>query len=73
MLGSKPTKGQYSEAEAASALGLSVEQLRCLIRNHIVEREEDLSNLSSANFHPSDLLVLRMILAGMPASSMLPH
>lgn len=64
MIPTKPAKGQYSEAEAAAALGLTVDQLRTLIRHHIVEQEEDLAHLASANFQPSDLLVLRMILDG---------
>lgn len=60
----KSGKVQYSESEAAEELGVTVEQLRTLIRSHIVEGEEDLSNVPVASFHPSDLVVLR-ILAGM--------
>ena len=63
----KPAKTQYSEHEAAQELGVSVDQLRSLIRNHIVESDEDLSNVSVANFHPSDLLVLK-ILSGLRPS-----
>jgi len=65
----KTNKGHYSETEAAEALGVSVDQFRSLIRKHIAEREEDISNLSSASFHPSDLLVLRMLLQGMSSPS----
>ena len=57
------TKGQYSEREAAEELGVSVDQLRSLIRSHIVDTDEDLNNVGVASFHPSDLLVLK-ILAG---------
>jgi hypothetical protein len=60
-LASKPGKSQYSEQEAARELGLSIEQLRTLIRSHIVETEEDLNNVSVASFHPSDLLVLKIL------------
>jgi len=60
---SKAAKAQYSETEAADELGLSVDQLRTLIRSHIVERDEDLTNVPVAQFQPSDLLLLR-ILAG---------
>ncbi|MEO7142683.1 MAG: hypothetical protein ABI165_04195 [Bryobacteraceae bacterium] len=63
LLVSKATKIQYSETEAAEELGVSVERLRMLIRSHVVETEEDLTNVSIASFHPSDLLLLR-ILAG---------
>jgi hypothetical protein len=61
---SKPIKSHYSEQEAAAVLGLSVDELRTLIKSHIVERDDDMVNVATANFHPSDLLVLRMILAG---------
>jgi hypothetical protein len=63
----KPVKTQYSEHEAAEELGVSVDQLRSLIRNHIVETDEDLTNVGVANFHPSDLLVLK-ILSGLKPS-----
>ncbi len=57
----RPGKSQYSEAEAAEELGITVEQLRTMIRSHVIDREEDLSNVSATAFHPSDLLVLRLI------------
>jgi hypothetical protein len=66
-LPSKQNKTQYSEAEAAQELGLTVEQLRVLIRNHIAQSDEDLHHIAMASFHPSDLLVLK-ILAGQNAS-----
>jgi len=65
-LPSKQTKTQYSEAEAAQELGVTVEQLRVLIRNHIAQSDEDLNHIAVASFHPSDLLVLK-ILAGQSA------
>jgi hypothetical protein len=61
----KPGKSQYSEAEAAEELGISVAQLRTMIRSHVVERDEDLNNVRDTNFQPSDLLILRF-LAGRP-------
>ncbi len=54
-------KSQYSEAEAAEELGVSVEQLRAMIRSHVVERDEDLTNVPVTTFQPSDLLVLRLL------------
>jgi hypothetical protein len=66
-LPSTQNKTQYSEAEAAQELGLTVEQLRVLIRNHIAQSDEDLHHIAMASFHPSDLLVLK-ILAGQHAS-----
>lgn len=62
-LPSKPNKTQYTEAEAAEELGVTVEQLRVLIRHHIAKSDEDLAHIAVATFHPSDLLVLK-ILAG---------
>ena len=55
-------KGHYNESEAASALGISLEDLRNLVRKQILQSDDDLSNLSMTSFQPSDLLLLRMIL-----------
>ncbi len=60
-LPSKPNKTQYSEAEAAEELGISIEQLRVLIRKHIAKSDEDLLHIAVASFHPSDLLVLKIL------------
>lgn len=67
-VGSRPGKGQYSEAEAAEELGISVAQLRIMIRSHVVDRDEDLNNVPVTTFQPSDLLILRL-LTGMPTGS----
>jgi hypothetical protein len=64
MILSRNPKAQYTEMEAAVELGVSIEQLRTLIKSHIVDREEDATNIPVATFQPSDLLVLRL-LAGM--------
>jgi hypothetical protein len=61
-------KSQYSETEAAEELGISVAQLRTMIRSHVVDRDEDLSNVPATTFQPSDLLILRL-LAGMSPNS----
>ncbi|MCS7026506.1 MAG: hypothetical protein NZV14_17040 [Bryobacteraceae bacterium] len=58
-------KSHYSEAEAAVALGITLEEFRALIRRHIVDGDEDMANVSTATYQPSDLLVLRMILNGL--------
>jgi hypothetical protein len=57
----KPNKTQYSEGEAAQELGMTVEQLRVLIRSHIAQSDEDLNHIAMASFHPSDLLVLKLL------------
>jgi hypothetical protein len=58
---SRPGKGQYSEAEAAEELGITVAQLRIMIRSHVVDRDEDLNNVPVTTFQPSDLLILRLL------------
>ena len=58
---SRTGKSQYSETEAAEELGISIEQLRSMIRSHVVERDEDLTNVPVTTFQPSDLLVLRLL------------
>jgi hypothetical protein len=59
----KTMKTQYTEQEVAEELGVSMEELRTLIRSHIVETDEDLNNVGVASFHPSDLLVLKLLLS----------
>lgn len=54
-------KAQYTETEAAQQLGIPVEELRVLIRRHIVVDEADTSNVPMTTFQPSDLLVLRLM------------
>lgn len=71
MLATKTSKTHYTEQEAAQALGVSVEELRALIRSHIAESDEDLNNVAVASFHPSDLLVLKL-LAGVKGSPKAP-
>jgi hypothetical protein len=62
-LSTKFNQTQYSEVEAARELGVTVDQLRSLIRSHIAQTDEDLNHIAVASFHPSDLLILK-ILAG---------
>lgn len=58
---SRTGKSQYTETEAAEELGISVEQLRTMIRSHVVDRDEDLNNVPVTTFQPSDLLILRLL------------
>ena len=64
------SKTQYSEQDAAKELGVTVEELRSLIRSHIAETDEDLNNVSVTSFHPSDLLILKLLsgLKGTPTT-----
>ena len=63
----RSVKSQYSEVEAAEELGISVDKLRTMIRSHVVDRDEDLTNVPVTTFQPSDLLILKL-LAGMPTT-----
>lgn len=63
-IATRPQRGHYSESEAAVALGVSVDDLRTLIRSQILRNEDDPNHVPSATFQPSDLLVLRMLLNG---------
>lgn len=64
----RAAKSQYTEIEAAEELGITLGQLRTMIRSHVLERDEDLNNVPVTTFQPSDLLILRL-LAGMPTNS----
>ena len=55
----KPNKSQYTESEAAAVLGVTIEELRTLIKSHISDREEDLNNVATAIFEPADILMLK--------------
>lgn len=61
MIATMPTKGHYSETEAAEALGVSVNRLRSLVRHYIADNDDDINNLSVAQIQPSDLLLLRIL------------
>ena len=54
----KASKVYYSEDEAARKLGLSVDQLRSLVRDHISTGEE---TPAVENFQLSDLVLLRIL------------
>ncbi|MBV8847292.1 MAG: hypothetical protein JO307_31165 [Bryobacterales bacterium] len=64
MFRTKTVRSQFTESEAAQELGVSVDEFRALIRAHATVREEDLGNLPVATYHPSDLLLLRLLSAG---------
>ena len=59
-----PAKTEYTEEEAATALGLSSAQFRSLLLRHVVEEEDSLNNVAVMRFRPSDLLMLSMLSAG---------
>ncbi len=65
----KPGKSHFTETEAAEELGLSVDNLRLLIRTHLVNSEEEMNNLPAATFQRSDLLLLKFIAKRLPGST----
>jgi hypothetical protein len=56
----KISKPFYSEYEAAVELGVSIEQLRSMVKNHIV-KDDDMPEGGIATFHASDLLLLKLL------------
>ncbi len=61
MVAAKPVRSHYTETEAAEALGVTIEKLRELVRQHIIQNDEDLANLPSTHYQRSDLLLLRFL------------
>ena len=57
----QPGKSEYTETEAARALGISQLQFRALLVRHVLQEEESLSNVGLMRFRPSDLLLLSMM------------
>ncbi len=56
----QPGKDEYTEEEAARALGVSASQFRSLLLRHLVE-EDALGNVPLMRFRPSDLLLLSVL------------
>jgi len=57
----RPPKGYYNETEAARALGVTLDEFRALVRDHLLEDDEQMANLPRMYFQASDLVVLRML------------
>ena len=56
-------KSEYTEEEAASALGVSISDLRALVRTHVIkdETERESVEIPLPSFRPSDILLLKML------------
>lgn len=62
-------KSEYTEAEAALKLGISIEQLRSLVRQHVTRDDAEL-DLPVPPLKPTDLLLLKMLADhGAPAAA----
>ena len=57
----QPGKTEYTEQEAARALGLTENQFRTLLVRHVVAEEAALNNVGLMRFRPSDLLLLSVL------------
>ena len=57
----QPGKSEYTEAEAARALGVSPAQFRTLLLRHVLEEGAGLSNVGLMRFRPADLLLLGVL------------
>jgi hypothetical protein len=53
-------KLEYTEEEAAFALGVTIADLRALVRTHVI-REESGAEMPVPVFRPTDLLLLQML------------
>ena len=60
-IATRPQKMHFSEVEAAHELGLTLDQFRVLIRQHITYGQEEDGNITNTVFQPSDLLLLRFL------------
>jgi hypothetical protein len=57
----QPGKTEYTQEEAARALGLTESQFRALLARHVVSEEAALGNVGLMRFRPSDLLLLSVL------------
>ena len=53
-------KLEYTLQEAAMTLGLSAEELRALLKEHVIKDDAD-QDLSVLTLRPTDLLLLKML------------
>ena len=53
-------KSEYNESEAAEALGVSIRQLREMVRDYVTREDADLE-VPVPNLRPTDLLLLKML------------
>lgn len=54
-------KAFFSETEAAEALGISIDRFRDLVKTHIAQSDDEVSNIGATTYQSSDLLVLKLL------------
>ncbi len=57
----RPQKSHYSELESAQELGLTLDQFRTIIKQHITFGQEEEGNIANTAYQASDLLLLRFL------------
>lgn len=62
MPASQAGKTQFTELEAATELGLSIEQLRSAIRNIVAEGDTDPGEFAVAQLQAADVLLLKLVI-----------
>jgi hypothetical protein len=75
MIQTRPTKSLYSENEAAAEVGVSVDELRSLVRKIAggggsTGIEEPVEDVKGAMYQPRDLVLLKLYMAGVRTSVM---
>jgi len=63
-MASKLPKAFYSETEAARSLGVSPQEFRTLLRQHLGSSDAETDNSPQTTYHASDVLLLKMFVAG---------
>lgn len=66
VLAQQSTKMQFTESEAAGELGISLEQLRSMIRTLVADQDSDPGEITVSQLQAADLLLLRMVCASGP-------
>ena len=56
----KASNARFSEPEVAQMLGLSIEQLRSLVRDHIV-KDEEVESPAMDTYQQTDVVLLRIL------------
>ncbi|HAX42567.1 MAG TPA: hypothetical protein DCY80_08440 [Solibacterales bacterium] len=65
----RPPRGHYTETEVARLLEVSLEELRELVRHHILESDEHSENLAITCYQPADVLLLRLLVGNRKAAA----
>ena len=63
-MASKLPKAFYSETEASRSLGVSAQEFRSLLRHHLGASEVETDKSGETTYHASDILLLKMFVAG---------